>query len=80
MAVVPLPIPIIQKLNGFRPLHFGNAPFPFFFFFNFLLREKIRACGAPARRMVPLTSLWCPRQACDAQMPLEGTVSPLTSL
>ena len=61
---------------------------PIFSFFSshFLMEKKqglwcpCYTYGAPDRYVMPLTSLWCPWQACDVQVPLEGTMSPLTSL
>ena len=50
-----LPIPKIQKLNGFRPLYFGGCPiFSSFIFFHFFFSK---ARGAPGRPVVPLTGV-----------------------
>ena len=61
IAVVPLPIPKIKKLNRFLPLYFGGALFSIYFiiFSNFFFKLGLWCpCwtgGAPGRPMVPLT-------------------------
>ena len=52
IAVVPLPIPKIQKLNRFRPLDFGGALCSAYFIIIFQTWP-----------VVPLLDRWCPWQA-----------------